>query len=66
MYWKEDSYDIILIIVACFIKIVDYELIKIYINRASLEEIIINVVIRYYSLSKLIISNQSLLFILKF
>ena len=43
-----------------------YVLIKVIINALSLAEAIINIEMRYHSLSKLIITNQGLLFISKF
>lgn len=63
---KNDSYDAILIVTNRSIKMMYYEPVKTTINIADLVEVIINVVIRYYSLSELIINNQSSLFMSKF
>ena len=45
---------------------IHYKLIKAIINTISLVEVIINVIIRYYSLSDLIVTNRELLFTSKF
>ena len=45
---------------------VHYELVKVIIDAPGLAEIIINVVVRHYSLLDLIVTNQGLLFISKF
>ena len=55
--WKDNNYDIIIIIVDYLTKIVYYKLVKTIINAVGLVEIIIDIVIRYYSLSVFIISN---------
>lgn len=55
---KSDSYDIILVIVNCLTKMVYYKSLKPTIDIAGQAKIIIDMVIRYYSLSELIISNR--------
>ena len=45
---------------------VPYKLVKIIINALGLAKVIINVVVRYYGLSELIVINYRLLFISKF
>lgn len=62
---KSDNYKTILI-VNCLIKIVYYKLIKAIINIVYLAKVIINIEIKYYKMSELIVSNQSLLFDSKF
>lgn len=63
---KEDSYDAILVIIDYLIKIIYYEPIKTTIDAVSLAEIIIDMVVRHYSLQKSILSDKSSLFIFKF
>ncbi len=43
-----------------------YELVKVMINASGQVEVIINMVIRHYGIFKSIVTDQSLLFILKF
>ena len=64
--WKGNSYDMILIIVNRFIKMVYYELIKVTIDAPGLAEVIINVIIRHYGLLDSIITDWELLFTSKF
>ena len=64
--WKGNSYDLILVIVVCLTKIVHYEPVKVTINAQRLVEVIINVVVRHYSLPDSIISNIGAIFISKF
>ena len=66
IHWKRDSYNLIFIIVDEPIKIVYYKLIKVTINMSSLSKVIIDVMVRYYSLLNSIVINQMSLFILKF
>ena len=63
---KGDSQDSILIIVNLLIKMVYYKPIKVTINAPGLTEIIINMEIRHYRLSDLIVINRGSLFTLKF
>lgn len=58
MNLKIDNYDILLIIVNYYIKIVYYQPAKIMINTVNLAEIIINIVIRANNISKLIIRDK--------
>ena len=64
--WKRDSYDSILVIVDRLTKMVYYKPIKITINASRLAEVIINVVVRHYSLSNLIMTDKGSLFTGKF
>ena len=64
--WKGDSYDSIFVIVNQLIKMVHYKLVKIVIDAPDLIKVIINIIIRYYSLPDLIVTNRRLLFTLKF
>ena len=47
-------------------KIIHYKLLKVTINALKLVQVILNVVVGYYSLFHLIIFDKSLLFTLKF
>ncbi len=62
---KDKSYDSILVIVNCLIKIVHFEPIKVTIDIPSLEKVIINVVVHYHNIFNSIITDSGLLFILK-
>lgn len=64
--WKKDSYDAIFAIVKRFIKMVHHKLVKTTIDVAGLAEIIINVVVRYYSLPESIVGDENSLFTSKF
>lgn len=66
MNWKSNNYNIILVVIDCLTKMLYYKPVKTTINVASLAEVIIDLVIRYYSLLESIISNWSLLLISKF
>ena len=55
--WKDDSYDLIFIIVNCLTKIVFYEPVKVNINTLGLAEVIIDVVVWHHGLSDSIISD---------
>ena len=57
MDWKGDSYDLILVIIDQLIKMVHYESVKVTINVPGFAKIIINIVVKYYSLLDLIITN---------
>ena len=56
-YKKGDSYDSILVIVDWLKKIIYYKPIKVTINALDLIKVIIDIVIRYYSLFNLIVTN---------
>lgn len=49
--------------VNCFIKMIYFMLVKTIIDTARLAKVIIDIVMRHYGLPKLIIRDQSLLFI---
>lgn len=44
--WKDNSYDVIFVIVDCLIKIIYYESVIITIDVAGLAKVIINVVVK--------------------
>lgn len=46
---KVDNYDAILVIIDFFIKMIDYEPVKVTINATNLVEVITNIMIQYYS-----------------
>lgn len=64
--WKDDSYDIILVVVDYLIKMVYYELDKTTIEVPKLVKVIINMVVRHSGLPELIINDQSSLLTSKF
>ena len=64
--WKKDSYNSILVIVDWLTKIVHYESVKVTIDAPGLAEVIINVVVRHYGLSDLIVTDWRSLFTSKF
>ena len=64
--WKEDSYDSILVIIDRLIKKVYYKSVKVTINALGLAKIIINIVVKYYSLPDLIITDRGSLFTSRF
>ena len=64
--YKSDSYDAILVIINQLTKIVHYQVVKTWIDVSVLAKVIINIVLRHYDLSKLIISDHNLLFTSKF
>lgn len=57
IYLKDNSYDFILVIVDYLTKMVYYKLIKTNINIARLVKTIISIIVKYYNLSKFIISD---------
>ena len=64
--WKGNSYDSILVIVNRLIKMVYYKPVKVTIDAPGLADVIINVVVRHHGLLDSIVTNQRLLFTLKF
>ena len=64
--WKGDSYDSILVIIDRLTKMVYYEPVKVTINAPSPAEVIIDVVVQYYGLPDLIVTDRELLFTSKF
>lgn len=57
MNWKVHSYEVILVIVYYVIKMIYYKPVKIILDIAGIVEIMINIVVKHYSLSESIISN---------
>lgn len=55
--WKGNSYNLILVIIDWFTKIVHYEPVKSTINTCDLTGIILNVIVQHYGLSNSIISD---------
>ena len=64
--WKRDSYDLNLVIVDRFIKMVHYEPVKVTINAPGLAEVIIDIVVRHHGLPDSIIIDQRSFFTSKF
>ncbi len=64
--WKDDSYDLILVIIDQLTKIVYYKSVKVMINAPALAEVIIDMVVCHYGIPESIITDQGLLFTLKF
>lgn len=60
--WKGEIYDSILVIIDKLIQMIYYEQIKITINILGLIEVIINMVMQYYSLLNSIVTNWDSLF----
>ena len=63
---KRENYDLILIIVNWLTKMVHYKPVKVIINALGLVKVIIYVVMRYYNLPDLIVTNWRFFFTLKF
>ena len=55
--WKSDSYDLILVIIDQFMKIVHYKLIKVTIDVPGLAKVIIDMVMHHHRAPKLIVIN---------
>ncbi len=55
--WKSESYNLILVIVDSFTKIIYYELVKVTMDVLGLIEVIINVIVCYHRVSELIITD---------
>ena len=64
--WKGESYNSILVIVDRVTKMVHYEPVKVTINASGLAEVILDMVVQYYSLPNSIVSNRGSLFTSKF
>ncbi len=64
--WKDDSYDLILVIVDRLTKMVHYVPIKVTIDTLGLAEVIIDVVVRHYKVPKSIVTDWGSLFTSKF
>ena len=64
--WKRDNYNSILVIINRFTKMVYYKSVKITIDAPGFIEIIVDIVVKHYSLLDSIVTNRGLLFNLKF
>lgn len=64
--WKEECYNVILVIIDRLTKMIHYTLVKTTIDVVDLVKIIIDIVIRQHEFPESIVSNKSLLYILKF
>ena len=64
--WKGDNYNLILVIVNQFSKMMYYKSVKITINVLGLAKVIIDVVVRHYGLLVSIISDWGAIFTSKF
>ena len=64
--WKDDSYDLILVIVDRLTKMVHYEPVKVTIDAPGLAEVIIDMVVRHHGLPASIIRDQRAIFTFKF
>lgn len=64
--WKSENYDLILVIINQFTKMIYYKLVKITINTSGFTKVIIDIVIKYHGLPDSIITDQNLLFKSKF
>lgn len=64
--WKSNSYDSILIIVNHLIKMVHYEPVYTTIDAPGVAKVIINVIVWHHGLLNSIVSDQGLVFTLKF
>ncbi len=60
--WKDNSYNLILVIIDQQIKIVYYEPVKVTIDVPGLTEVIINIIVYHYRVSKSIITDWDSLF----
>ncbi len=56
--WKNDSYDLILVIVDRFMKMVHYEPVKVTIDAPGLAKVIINMVVRHHGVPESIVTDQ--------
>lgn len=63
---KDNSYDLIFVIVNYFIKIVHYEPVNVTVNTITLGKVIIDVMVWYYNFFKSIVTDQDYLFMFKF
>lgn len=63
---KSNSYNAILVIVDCLIKMIYYKPVKIIINTVRFAKVIINIVVRHHGFLESIISNRCSLFTSKF
>ena len=64
--WKNDNYDLILVIVNWLTKIVHDKPVKVTIDALGLAKVIINIVVQYHGVPNSIISDQGAIFTSKF
>lgn len=64
--WKRDSYDSILVIVDRLKKMVHYKSMKTTIDTSGFAKVIIDVIVRHYGFSNLIVTDKRPFFISKF
>ena len=64
--WREVEYESILVIVDQLTKIVYYKPVLTTLDAEQLVEVLIKIVIKYHNLPDSIVTNQGLLFTLKF
>ena len=64
--WKDNNYNLILVIINQRIIMIYYKPIKVTINALGLAKAIINVVVHHHEVLELIVTYQGLLFISKF
>ena len=64
--WKEDSYDLILVIIDRLTKMVHYKPVKVIIDALRLAKVIIDMVMRHHGLPDSIVTNRESFFTLKF
>lgn len=64
--WKGETYNSIFVIVNGFMKIVYYKQVKVTIDASWFAGLIIAVIVRHYGLPYFIVTDQGLVFILKF
>ena len=64
--WKNNIYDLILVIIDRLTKIVYYEPVKVTIDISRLTKVIINMVVQYHDLSNSIINDYRVIFTSKF
>ena len=65
-YWKDDNYDLILVIVNWLTKMVLYEPVKVTIDASGLAKVIIDVVVWHHGLPNSIVTDESSFFTSKF
>ena len=64
--WKNNNYDLILVIIDRLSKLVHYKLVEVTINASKLAEVSIDMVVQYYGLPDSIIINCKAIFTCKF
>lgn len=64
--WKDESYDWILVIIDRLTKMIYYKPVGVIIGTPGLVKIIVNIIMQYYGLLDLIVTNWGLLFTPKF